>query len=258
MTPRTQRRCWLAAILLLIAALYLWIAAGAGWLPASFAVLIPPSMASADRAADARDRVEPELRQALAGQGLGWGAPALLRIYKQESELELWLAGDDGRYRLFRTWPICRWSGDLGPKLVEGDGQAPEGVYHVDAAAMNPRSRFHLSFNLGFPNAFDQAHGRTGSFLMVHGNCVSIGCYAMGDAAIEQIYTLVAAAQDGGQRRVPVMAFPFRFVDGWRDERSGHRWLDFWDQLAAIDEAFVSTGRPPSVRVDNGRYVVDR
>ncbi len=256
MTPRARRRCWLAAIILMMLALYLWIAAGAGWLPASFAVIIPPAVASADRAADARARVEPALRQALAEQGPAWSSAALMRIFKQESELELWLEGSDGHYRLFRTWPICHWSGDLGPKLAEGDGQAPEGVYQVDAAAMNPRSRFHLSFNLGFPNAFDRAHGRTGSFLMVHGNCVSIGCYAMGDAAIEQIYTLVAAAHEGGQRQVPVLALPFRFADGWQRGHADSVWLDFWEQLSAVDEAFERAGRPPVVRVVDGRYVV--
>ncbi len=256
MTQRARRRCWLAAIVLLILALYLWIAAGAGWLPTSLAVFIPPSMASPDRAADARARVEPELRQALAAAGMTWGAPALLRIFKQENELELWLEGADGQYRLFRIWPICRWSGDLGPKLAEGDCQAPEGFYQVDAAAMNPRSRFHLAFNLGFPNAFDRAHGRGGSFLMVHGNCVSIGCYAMGDAAIEQIYTLVAAAHAGGQRQVPVLAFPFRFVDGWQQDHADSVWLDFWEQLSAGDESFVRTGRPPVMPVASGRYLV--
>ncbi len=256
MTPQARRRCWLAAIILMILALYLWIAAGAGWLPASFAVIIAPAMASADRAADARARAEPELREALIEQGLAWGSPALLRIFKQESELELWLEGSDGRFQLLRTWPICRWSGDLGPKLAEGDGQAPEGIYQIDAAAMNPRSRFHLSFNLGFPNAFDRAHGRTGSFLMVHGSCVSTGCYAMGDVAIEQIYTMLAAAHDGGQHQVPVLALPFRFGDGWQQSHAGGVWLDFWEQLAAGDEAFSRTGRPPVMRVVDGRYAV--
>lgn len=222
----------------------------------SLVAVIPASLASVDRADAARQRVKPDLREALAEQGLAWGAPALLRIFKHESELELWLQGNQGRYRLVRTWPICRWSGDLGPKLIEGDGQAPEGFYIVDVAAMNPRSRFHLSFNLGFPNDHDRYHGRTGSFLMVHGSCVSVGCYAMGDATIEQIYTLVAASHAAGQSSVPVLAFPFRFTDGWQQRHAGSEWLDFWQQLADGDAAFVRTGQAPAIIVRDGRYVV--
>ena len=90
--------------------------------------------------------------------------------------------GGEGRpLRRFATYPICLWSGRLGPKLREGDRQAPEGFYTVSAEQLNPNSRWHRSFSLGFPNAFDQAHGRTGSFIMVHGGCPSIGCYAMTD-----------------------------------------------------------------------------
>ena len=98
----------------------------------------------------------------LSAQGLALGAPVFIRIFKREFELELWMRRD-GRFQRFAVYPICRWSGRLGPKLEEGDGQAPEGFYTVDAKALNPASRWHRSFNLGFPNAFDRAHARTGS-----------------------------------------------------------------------------------------------
>ena len=110
------------------------------------------------------------------------------------------------RFERFATYPICRWSGRLGPKFREGDRQAPEGFYTVDAEQLNPNSRMHRSFNLGFPNAYDQAHGRTGSFLMVHGGCASIGCYAVTDPAVDEIWRMVTAALEQGQARFPFMS----------------------------------------------------
>ena len=143
----------------------------------------------ADRSEAAAKRVRVPLETALRAKGLRWGAPVFIRIFKEEKELELWV-DNEKQFKHFKTWPICKYSGTLGPKLKEGDGQAPEGFYFVPRSRMNPRSRFHLSFNLGYPNAYDRAHKRTGSALMVHGNCVSIGCYAMTDAGIEEIYSV--------------------------------------------------------------------
>lgn len=206
-----------------------------------------------DRAAAAAARVRPDLESALRRMGLHWGAPVFVRVFKEEDELELWV--DDGtRFRLFRRYPICTWSGALGPKLRQGDGQSPEGFYRVRRGQLNPASAYHLSFNLGYPNAYDRAHGRTGDYLMVHGRCVSIGCYAMGDAAIEEIYTLVAAALAAGQPAVDVHAFPFRFAlrqeVGWADDT----WAPFWRELREGHDAFARTGRPPVVRVVDGHY----
>ncbi len=128
------------------------------------------------------------LKAALAAAGMALGDPAHLRIFKRESRLEVWLRPAGGpRFALFRSYPICAWSGTLGPKLMEGDRQAPEGFYRVGRRQLNPQSRHHLAFNLGFPNAYDRALGRTGSALMVHGGCSSVGCFAMTDAAIEEI-----------------------------------------------------------------------
>jgi murein L,D-transpeptidase YafK len=218
-------------------------------LPASFEI---PASA---RSEAARGRVEPALRRDLQALGADWGAPVHLRIYKQEAELDLHVEVD-GRYRLFRRYPICTYSGRLGPKLAEGDRQAPEGFYEVRPRQLNPASQYHLSFDLGYPNAYDRALGRTGSYLMVHGRCVSIGCFAMGDPAIEEIWHLVAAALAHEQAAVPVQASPFRFTAGWEARHADSPWLDFWRQLAAGEAAFERTGRPPRVRVANGRYEI--
>ena len=110
-----------------------------------------------------------------------------VRIFKLGSQLEIWME-KDGSYRLFATYPICLWSGRLGPKLAEGDRQAPEGFYAVTKDELNPNSRWHRSFSLGFPNAFDRAQGRTGSFIMVHGGCQSIGCFAMTNDVVDEIW----------------------------------------------------------------------
>ena len=209
-----------------------------------------------DRAATAAARVRPALERDLAAAGLRWGAPVFIRIFKDESELELWV--DDGqRFRLFRRYPICTWSGDLGPKQRQGDGQSPEGFYRVGRGQLNPHSQYHLSFNLGYPNAYDRAHGRTGDYLMVHGSCVSIGCYAMGDGNIEQIYTLLAAALANGQAAAPVHVFPFSFDARSESDWRGSEWAGFWSQLRAGFDAFEQIGRPPRIRVEGRRYIVE-
>jgi murein L,D-transpeptidase YafK len=172
--------------------------------------------------------------------------------------LEVWLAGKQvGKkrpYQLFKTYPICAFSGTLGPKLREGDGQAPEGIYQVRHKQMNPASQFHLSFNLGYPNAFDQAHGYTGSALMVHGNCVSIGCYAMTDAKIEEIYTLMQRAFDAGQAAIPVHAFPFRLSAQTLKAQHTHPAAAFWHELLPIYQAFQDQRVPPEVIVRGKHY----
>lgn len=228
-------------------------------LPLPLLALPAPAPAAPPESARSRAavaRVRPTLLPALEAAGLRLGAPVFLRLCKAESTLETFL--DDGqRYRRFRSDPVCAWSGRLGPKLREGDGQSPEGFYSVHARAMNPASRFHLSFDLGFPNAYDRAHGRTGSYLMVHGRCVSIGCYAMTDPVIEVIWTLMSAALAAGQSAIPVHAFPFRMDAADIDVRiADSEHADFWGQLRAGWQAFEDTGLPPRVSVRERRYVV--
>ncbi|MGI9406816.1 MAG: L,D-transpeptidase family protein, partial [Hyphomicrobiaceae bacterium] len=132
-----------------------------------------------------------EAMHLLGKKGMSQKDPIFIRIFKEESELEVWKQRADGRFHHFKTYPICNWSGALGPKLRQGDKQSPEGFYTVANGQLNPKSQFHLAFNLGFPNAYDKAHGRTGDYLMVHGDCRSAGCYAMTDALVEELYALV-------------------------------------------------------------------
>ena len=182
-------------------------------------------------------------------------APILIRTYKKEAELEVWKKGKDGRFVLLKSFPICRWSGQLGPKLRQGDRQAPEGFYAVTPKQMNPNSAYHLSFDLGFPNAYDRAHGATGAFLMVHGICSSAGCYAMTDQQIEEIYALAREAFAGGQSAFQVQAFPFRMTAQNLARHRLDRNIDFWRQLKEGSDRFEATGEEPAVGVAGGRYV---
>jgi murein L,D-transpeptidase YafK len=183
--------------------------------------------------------------------------PIFVRIFKEESELEIWKQRADGRFYPFKTYPICNWSGELGPKTKQGDKQAPEGFYTVTRDQMNPNSQFHLAFNLGYPNAYDRAHRRTGEFLMVHGKCKSAGCYAMTDALIEEIYALSREAFIGGQDSFEVHAFPFRMTaeNMARHKDSPH--IAFWQTLKEGYDHFELTRQPPSVAVCERRYLVN-
>jgi murein L,D-transpeptidase YafK len=192
----------------------------------------------------------------LAARGLKLGAPLYVRVFKAESEMEVWLRRGDGEYALFRTYSICNWSGDLGPKTREGDKQAPEGFYMVSARQMNPKSRNYLAFNIGYPNAYDRAHGYTGSALMVHGGCSSVGCFAITDAAIKELFVLAREAFTAGQREFPVHAFPFRMSEENMAIREGNRWYPFWQNMKQGYDAFEISRRPPVIGVRDQRYVV--
>lgn len=197
-----------------------------------------------------------DLDSRLASSGLTLGSPVFIRIFKREFELELWLR-KDGRFERFATYPVCRWSGRLGPKLRTGDRQAPEGVYTVSAGQLNPQSRWHRSFDLGFPNAYDRAHGRSGSFLMVHGGCSSVGCYAMTNAVIDEIWKLVEAALQHGQTRFQVQVLPFRPTESAMTAAEGQPNIAFWRQLKSAHDLFEATHIPPRVRLCRGQYVAE-
>lgn len=182
-------------------------------------------------------------------------APILIRIYKEESTLEVWKQDRSGKFALLNSYPICKFSGNLGPKLVEGDYQAPEGFYDITPEQMNPNSSEYLAFNTGFPNVFDRSLGRTGSFLMVHGGCRSVGCYAMTDYAMEEIYGLVDEAFKGGQKKVQLQAFPFRMTLQNLATHAGDPNMPFWEMLKVGNDAFLATERPPRVAVCDRRYV---
>lgn len=184
-------------------------------------------------------------------------SPMLVRLFKQEAELEIWKQTRAGQFALLKTYPICRWSGDLGPKIKEGDRQAPEGFYNITPAQMNPQSSYFLSFNMGYPNAFDKALGRTGSQLMVHGDCSSRGCYAMTDEQISDIYTLGRESFFGGQRAFQVQAYPFRMTPVNMARHRNNPNMPFWKMIKVGYDHFEVTRQEPKVEFCEQRYVFD-
>lgn len=199
--------------------------------------------------------LKPEIKAKMSELGMDQSDPVLVRIFKEESELEVWKRTKTGRFKHLKTYPICKWSGKLGPKFKEGDRQAPEGFYTVTPALMNPNSSYFLSFNMGFPNAFDRANGRTGTFLMIHGACSSAGCYSMNDPQIEEIYGLAREAFRGGQRAFGIQAFPFRMTPENLARHAGNRHMPFWKMLKEGNDHFEITGVPPKVDVCEKRYI---
>jgi murein L,D-transpeptidase YafK len=197
-----------------------------------------------------------QTRALLAEKGMKEESPILMRVFKAESELEIWKAKDDGRYYHFKTYPICSYSGDLGPKISQGDRQAPEGFYLVSQDLMNPKSKYHLSFDVGFPNAYDRAYGRTGTDIMVHGDCTSSGCYAMTDGVMEEIYILAREALAGGQQNFQIQAFPFRMTAANMQAHKDHKWYDFWRNLKEGYDYFEITRLPPPIAICEKRYLI--
>jgi murein L,D-transpeptidase YafK len=183
------------------------------------------------------------------------GSPILVRMFKEEAEAEVWKQNRDGQFALLKTYPICRWSGELGPKVKEGDRQAPEGFYTITPGLMNPNSNYYLAFNTGYPNAFDRAWGRTGSELMVHGDCSSRGCYAMTDEQMVEIYALARESFFGGQKSFQLQAYPFRMTarNLARHRNSPH--LAFWKNLKEGYDHFEVTKQEPKVDVCERHYV---
>jgi murein L,D-transpeptidase YafK len=182
-------------------------------------------------------------------------APILIRTYKKEAELEVWKKARNGRFVLLKTFPICRWSGQLGPKRTQGDRQTPEGFYTITPKQMNPNSAYYLSFNIGYPNAYDRAHGGSGAYLMVHGTCSSAGCYAMTDGQIAEIYALAREAFVGGQQAFQFQAYPFRMTAENMVKYRSDSNIGFWRQLKEGSDRFEATGEEPIVTVSAGRYV---
>jgi len=180
-----------------------------------------------------------------------------MRIFKKSGELEVWVKNSK-QFKLFKTYKLCRFSGSLGPKMRTDDRQSPEGFYYVRPGQLNPSSQFHMSFNIGYPNSYDRAHGRTGSALMVHGGCVSIGCYAMTDEKIEEIYTIADAAFRGGQSFFRVHIFPFRMNKQNMEQHKRSKWHRFWKNLKKGYDIFEDEKIPPDVMVKNKRYVFEK
>ena len=193
----------------------------------------------------------------LAAMDTSAEAPMLVRVFKESSELEVWKPDSRGRYRLFKTYTICKWSGELGPKIKEGDYQSPEGFYNVTPGMMNPKSSYYLSFNTGFPNKFDRAYGRTGTDLMVHGDCKSVGCYAMTDDQMKEIYALARESFNGGNTSFKLELYPFRMTVENLTRYATNPNIAFWRNLKEGYDILAAKGAPADVQVCEGKYVFD-
>jgi len=207
--------------------------------------------------AKANQPVPPKLVAQIDAKNMDLQSPILVRLFKQEAELEVWKQDRTGRFELLKTYPICRWSGDLGPKVREGDRQAPEGFYAITPSQMNPTSAYYLSFNTGYPNAYDRSLGHTGSELMVHGDCSSRGCYAMTDEQISEIYALGRESFFGGQKSFQFQAYPFRMTPTnlARHRNSPH--MAFWKMIKEGYDTFEVTRQEPKVDFCEKKYVFD-
>lgn len=211
-----------------------------------------------DIAPKAEKPLPEKIIMSMKAKGMTRSSPIMVRIFKEEGELEVWKQKDTGRYEVVASYNICKWSGKLGPKFREGDRQAPEGFYTVGPAQMNPKSSYYLAFNIGFPNTYDRAHGRTGSNLMVHGACSSAGCYSMTDEQVSEIYAFARDAFRGGQGAFQVQAYPFRMTAENMARYRGDSNFKFWKMLKEGHDHFEITKVPPKVDVCDRRYVFNR
>ena len=205
---------------------------------------------------NATTELSPELLTLLRQNKMPKHSPIILRVFKEEAELEVWKQDTTGHFQILKTYPICRWSGDLGPKLHEGDRQTPEGFYTITPGLMNPNSNFYRAINIGFPNAYDKANDRDGSFLMIHGACGSSGCYAMTDEQIGEIYAL-ARASLSGQPSFQIQAYPFRMTPTNLARHRTNPNMAFWKMLKIGNDHFEATHFQPKVEVCDRRYVFD-
>jgi len=230
-------------------------------LTAAFAAALTPITCLGENSnplpSKATKELPPELLSLLRQKNMPKHSPILVRIFKEEAELEVWKQDTTGRFEILKIYPICRWSGDLGPKLQEGDRQTPEGFYAVTPALMNPNSNFYLAINTGYPNSFDKANNRDGSLLMIHGDCWSSGCYAMTDEQISEIYSLARDSFLGGRPSFQVQAYPFRLTPANLARHRNNPNLDFWKMLKIGNDHFETTHLEPKVNVCNRLYVFD-
>ncbi len=198
--------------------------------------------------------LSPEMLALMQDKGTTEQAPMLIRAYKKEAEFEIWKMKADGHYTLLKTYPMCRWSGQLGPKVREGDRQVPEGFYSITPGQMNPNSNYYLSFNVGYPNTYDRAHGRSGAAIMVHGACSSAGCFSMTDQQIAEIYSIAREAFAGGQSAIQMQSLPFHMTaENFAKYRLDPN-IDFWKELKTGSDNFEVTGQEVTVGVCAGRY----
>jgi murein L,D-transpeptidase YafK len=205
----------------------------------------------------AMKELSPQMLAMLEQKNMPKDSPILVRIFKEESELEVWKQDATGHFQILKVYPICRWSGDLGPKVREGDRQAPEGFYTITPDLMQPNSNYYLAINTGFPNTYDKANDRHGAFLMIHGDCSSRGCYAMTDEQIGEIYSLARESFLGGQQSFQVQAYPFRLTPANLARHRTNPNMAFWRMIKEGNDHFEVSHLEPKVEVCNRHYVFD-
>ncbi|WP_029710190.1 hypothetical protein [Rhizobium favelukesii] len=198
-----------------------------------------------------------KLVASMRAKGMKPESPVLVRIFKMESELEVWKVDGSGKYALLKVYPMCRWSGKLGPKTKTGDRQAPEGFYSVSIGGLNPKSQFYLSFNLGYPNRLEAALGYSGEALMVHGACSSSGCFAVTDQGVGEIYAVAEKALKGGRQAFQVQAYPFRMTPQNLATHRDDPNFAFWKTLKQGYDIFEVRRHEPKVAACGRKYVFD-
>jgi murein L,D-transpeptidase YafK len=219
-----------------------------------FQTILYSDIPSSSRSRKVIQKQKPILETELEKVGIEYGSSVFIRIIKQKDVLELWMMKND-KYELFKSYEICYYSGSLGPKLKEGDLQSPEGFYRITPSSLNPYSSYHLSFDIGYPNTYDRFYKRTGSAIAVHGACVSVGCFAMTDAQIEEIYTLIDAAFRNGQNQIQVHIFPFDITKKNMQIYKESKWIEFWQNLKEGYDIFEKTKVPQYPKIQRGKYI---
>lgn len=218
-------------------------------------LLISPKKELPDsgRAKTARESVWPKLQAELKSKGLNPKSPIYIRLFKDIDSFEIWVKSG-GKYRLFKTYTICTYSGGLGTKMVEGDNKSPEGFYTIGPKQLNPVSNYHLAMNVGYPNKLERLKGYTGNAVMIHGNCMSAGCYAMTDGGIDEIYTVVYKALEAGQQTVQVDIFPFRMDGEHMKKYASNASISFWRSIKPGYDLFERNHVPAVVGVRGREY----
>ena len=223
-----------------------------------------------------RSRVIPKLKIELNKKDLSIESQVFVRIFKQDKKLELWIKKDK-TFEIFKMYPICEYSGELGPKIKNGDRQAPEGIYKIKKNLLNPNSKLHLGINIGYPNEYDRYYKRNGSAIMIHGGCVSVGCYAMTDSLIEEIYVIFEESLKHN-KYVSVHIYPFELTSKNIDNHNNYidtsfigsllafiqnspkykynEFIPFWKELKAAYDFFEENKILPSIQIINGHYVI--
>lgn len=217
------------------------------------------------RPSEAMKRKEDTLQRQFAVRGLKWPAKYLyIRSFKYDSQLEVWVKNDrKEQFQLFKTYKVCALAGTLGPKRMEGDYQVPEGFYYINE--FNPKSNYHLSLGLNYPNPSDKVLSdafKPGGDIYIHGSCVTVGCIPVTDAQIEEIYILAAHARNAGQDFIPVHIYPIRYNNKKSASflatltKTDNHLKVFSETLESVYDHFEITKQLPVVMTDaNGNYV---